>query len=205
MPGVVVTVRAQRLPQYGVRGLMNHSATQRLAVRAPPATTGSMTAAGTVAPQVLATGGVHSPEPRCGQRGEHRRMLGHRRGHLVMPTGEPSMDQLPGVPGVEIRTRRAHRRAAVLAPPQHFPLPPEPVHTHQMHRPRAVPRCLHPIPPLGVSRRGHPAHHLIDQRRIPAAQTVLAHRPVHVHAGTIEAGTDSFHGPEPTGPVMARV
>src|SRR6478609_213455 len=116
-----------------------------------PATAGIVTPA-TVLTVSVVTGGVHGPETRCGQGDEHLRVLGDGGRHVVVSAVQAGVHELPGVAGIQIRTRRAREGAAVVAAGQYLMLPAERVGTEQVDRVGAEPDVFG-FPPPGLEAR----------------------------------------------------
>ena len=118
MPGVVIALRAQRLPDFRVVAAVSRVAPQRFPMRAVRLAT-----AGRVAHRVSqpgpVTAGVHRAEARGGQGGEDLRAVSGGVGHAVMPALGAGVHELPGVGGIEVRAGGADCGAAVAAADQH--------------------------------------------------------------------------------------
>lgn len=97
MPGVVVAVPAQGLTYRGVVVVVVFVAPQGLSVGAVPGLPDPA-----MIPARGAAAGVHGPEARGGQGGEHLRVGGHAGGDVVASSAGSGGDELPGVAGVQV-------------------------------------------------------------------------------------------------------
>ena len=118
--GVVVAVRADRLPESRVVLIVDGGAPGRPPVLAQPRLTLRRAAARW--PGSVAASGVHRPESRRGEGGEDQRVRPDRLRYALAATRSAGIEQLPHVTGVLIRTRRAHRRPPVPASDQQHPI-----------------------------------------------------------------------------------
>ncbi len=108
--GVVVAVRTQRLPEQRVLVVVSLVAAAWASVRTDSTTVSLSTAA-----SVISAVAVHETEGRCGNGGEHQRVLRHRR-RDGLAAADSGPDQLEHVRRIQPRTRRARGCPAVPAP-----------------------------------------------------------------------------------------
>jgi hypothetical protein len=95
---VVIALGAQRLADRGIVDIMDAIASETLSVVAVCAA---------VAARMAGSGSADSMDwtkAGCGERDEQLRMIDHRSRDPVVPTAEASVNELPNVPGVQIRT-----------------------------------------------------------------------------------------------------
>ena len=119
--GVVVAVRAQRLPEPGVAGGVAAVAGQGPAVRAGPSVAAGVAGFRLAAAVVLAGAGVQADGPgvdraegRGGEGGEHEGMPGDGLGY-ALASGRPGADEVEGVAPVGLGAAGAGGGAAVAA------------------------------------------------------------------------------------------
>src|SRR5262249_30235573 len=91
--------------------------------------------------------GVHGTETGCSQGHEHLRMIGHGGGDVVMAAAQARVDELPGIPRVQVRTRGADDRSPVVAAREHLMFTAELVRAGEMDRVGAEPHRFDPLPP----------------------------------------------------------
>jgi len=143
---VVVAVRAHRVADGGVLIVVDAGAPLWLPVRAALPHGVRVAAPGSA--DRAAAHGVHRAVAGGGEGGEHHRVSSNAGGHVQgVGPGDAGGDEVPGVPGVEVRARRADRGAAVLAPSHHAQPAPGVVPARQVHGPGAVPHPGQPGPP----------------------------------------------------------
>ena len=119
--GVVVAVRADRLPEFGVVAAVAGEAGQLAAVRAGFGVAAGVAglrfagAAGFAGASVSPHGpGVDGAEGGGGEGGEHGRVTADVFGN-TFAADQPGADQLEGIPAVRLGAGRAGRRAAIAA------------------------------------------------------------------------------------------
>lgn len=108
-----------------------------------------------------ACGGVHGSEAGGGEGNKHLRTISDRGRHAVVAARGAGVHELPGITGVEVRTRRAHLGAAVVAPRPHHLFPPIFIAADQLNGVGAEPDRFGAPPPGFESHRSRAAHHLL--------------------------------------------
>ena len=114
--GVVVAVRAQRLPQQ----TSSPSALDALRMDDPASERAAVDAAAGQVSGMATAAGVDATEGRGGEGGEEQRVLSDRLGD-GLPAGDPGPDEVEHVRGVQPGAGRALRGPAVPAPHMHHP------------------------------------------------------------------------------------
>lgn len=115
--GVVVAVRADRLPQPRVIFGMNGGAPARPPVRAQSGCPAGRSAVGTAG-----ASGVDGSEAGCGEGGEHQGVRSDGFGNAFASAGGARVEQLPHIAGVFVGAGGAHRCPPVPAPDQQHPI-----------------------------------------------------------------------------------
>src|SRR5699024_79104 len=112
LPLVVVAVRAQRLPDPGVVGVVAFSAAARATVLAQP-----RRSVGSARPRLRtrASRRVDCAERGGGQREEHQRVRGDALRDPLVPAGDPCGEEVPHVALVLMGARRAAGGTAIAA------------------------------------------------------------------------------------------
>ena len=114
VPGVVVAVRAHRLAEPRIVGMVGAGAGDVAAVGAAALVASRRGRQGSWRPRRLGAGGVHGPEAGGGEGGEHARVRGHGVGD-AFAAGQAGADDLPGVVLVDLGAGGADVLAAVAA------------------------------------------------------------------------------------------
>jgi hypothetical protein len=156
VPDVVVALAAQRLSELDIGARVPAIASRRLSVSAFAVAGASPVTATSVA------NGVDGTEAGRGEGDEQLGVIGHGGGDVVVSALQTGVDELPGVPGVQIRARRAYRGASVVAAGEYLVFAAEFVAAGQVDRVGAEPHRLHALPPGVESRRAGTPDYLGD-------------------------------------------
>ena len=95
---------------------------------------------------------VDRAEAGRGQGDEYLTVVSHGGRYVVMSTAQAGVYELPGITGVQIRARRAHGGAPVVASREYLVIAAELIPAGEVDRVGAEPHRLHALPP-GVESR----------------------------------------------------
>jgi hypothetical protein len=100
------------------------------------------------------------PEIERSQNDEYLWVVGHGGGYVVMPTVQAGMDELPCIPSVQIRARRAYDGSPVVASRVNLKFAAQPVNASEVNRVGAEPNRFDALPSGVKSCRAGPPDHL---------------------------------------------